>query len=83
MISRSIQLGVCKFNVNTEVRQAYMTTIRSEACSADTADLLPCMEQSISAMQQIILDKMELFGSVHKAYLHQTPYARMLALPRS
>jgi tagatose 1,6-diphosphate aldolase GatY/KbaY len=78
MISRSIQLGVCKFNVNTEVRQAYMTTIRSEACSATKADLLPCMEQSIAAMQKVIIDKMELFGSINKAHLHQTPYAEML-----
>lgn len=75
MISRSIQLGVCKFNVNTEVRQAYMATLRSEACHAAKADLLPCMEQSIAAMQQVVIDKMQLFGSVNKAHFHQTPYA--------
>jgi tagatose 1,6-diphosphate aldolase GatY/KbaY len=79
MISRSIQLGVCKFNVNTEVRQAYMNTLRSEVCSAAKADLLPCMEQSIAAMQQVVIEKMRLFGSVNKAHLHQTPYAQMLA----
>jgi tagatose 1,6-diphosphate aldolase GatY/KbaY len=79
MISRSIQLGVCKFNVNTEVRQAYMNTLRSEVCSATKADLLPCMEQSIAAMQQVVIEKMRLFGSVNKAHLHQTPYAQMLA----
>lgn len=79
MISRSIQLGVCKFNVNTEVRQAYMTTLRSDSCQAPQADLLPCMEQSIAAMQQVVMEKMRLFGSTHKAHLHQSPYARMLA----
>lgn len=79
MISRSIQLGVCKFNVNTEVRQAYMTTLRSDSCHAPQADLLPCMEQSIAAMQQVVMEKMRLFGSIHKAHLHQSPYARMLA----
>lgn len=81
MISRSIQLGVCKFNVNTEVRQAYMNTLRSDVCSAIKADLLPCMEQSIAAMQQVVIEKMRLFGSVNKAHLHQTPYAQVLANP--
>lgn len=79
MISQSIELGVCKFNVNTEVRQAYMATLRSEVCSAAKADLLPCMEQSIAAMQQVVIEKMRLFGSANKAHLHQTPYASTLA----
>jgi tagatose 1,6-diphosphate aldolase GatY/KbaY len=78
MISRSIQLGVCKFNVNTEVRQAYMTMLKSERCSADQADLIPCMESSIAAMQQVVMDKIRLFGSDQKAHLHQTPYADLL-----
>ncbi|MBF2050869.1 MAG: class II fructose-bisphosphate aldolase [Leptolyngbya sp. IPPAS B-1204] len=78
MISRSIQLGVCKFNVNTEVRQAYMHTLQSDICNARKADLLPCMEQSIAAMQQVVIEKMQLFGSGNKAHLHQTPYAQML-----
>lgn len=78
MISRSIQLGVCKFNVNTEVRQAYMTMLKSERCAATGADLIPCMEDSIAAMQQVVMDKMRLFGSAQKAYLHQTPYAALL-----
>jgi tagatose 1,6-diphosphate aldolase GatY/KbaY len=37
------------------------------------------MEQSIAAMQQVVIEKMRLFGSVNKAHLHQTPYAQMLA----
>jgi tagatose 1,6-diphosphate aldolase GatY/KbaY len=79
MISQSIQLGVCKFNVNTEVRQAYMATLQSETCHAAKADLLPCMEQSIAAMRQVVIDKMQLFGSVNKAHLHQTLYTATLA----
>jgi len=82
MISKSIELGVCKFNVNTEVRQAYMMTIGSEACTAPKADLLPCMEESIAAMQDVITEKMKLFGSANKAHLHETPYATMLAAQR-
>jgi tagatose 1,6-diphosphate aldolase GatY/KbaY len=79
MISRSIQLGVCKFNVNTEVRQAYMQILGSDACNAPQADLLPCMEDAIAAMQQVISEKMQLFGSANHAHLHETPYAEMLA----
>ncbi|MDX2099602.1 MAG: class II fructose-bisphosphate aldolase, partial [Leptolyngbyaceae cyanobacterium bins.59] len=40
MISRSIQLGVCKFNVNTEVRQAYMQALKEQMMGTDTKDLL-------------------------------------------
>lgn len=78
LISQSIELGVCKFNVNTEVRQAYMQTLRLDECVADRADLVPCMETVVDAMQAIVMEKMQLFGSVHKAHLHQTPYAQML-----
>jgi tagatose 1,6-diphosphate aldolase GatY/KbaY len=78
MISKSIELGVCKFNVNTEVRQAYMALLKSELCTAEQADLVPCMEGSISAMQDVVMQKMRLFGSDQKAHLHQTPYAALL-----
>ena len=78
IISQSIQLGVCKFNVNTEVRQAYLTILKSERCAAPNADLIPCMEDSIAAMQQVIMAKMQMFGSAQKAHLHQTPYATLL-----
>jgi tagatose 1,6-diphosphate aldolase GatY/KbaY len=78
MISKSIELGVCKFNVNTEVRQAYMNVLGDEICTAPGADLLPCMDGAIAAMQQVITEKLELFGSHNKAHLHQTPYAAML-----
>ncbi|MBD1911753.1 MULTISPECIES: class II fructose-bisphosphate aldolase [unclassified Leptolyngbya] len=71
MISRSIQLGVCKFNVNTEVRQAYMRILQSEPCADPDADLLDCMDDVIAAMKEVILEKLDLFGSVGKAHLHQ------------
>ncbi|GAB4237992.1 MAG: class II fructose-bisphosphate aldolase family protein [Elainellaceae cyanobacterium] len=79
MISRSIQLGVCKFNVNTEVRQAYMKTLQKDVCSSDQKDLLEVTSDVIVAMQKVIADKLVLFGSIQKAHLHQTPYAQMLS----
>ena len=79
MISRSIQLGVCKFNVNTEVRQAYLQSLQAELCGQRPSDLLDIAENAIQAMEAVIREKLELFGSVGKAHLHETPYALMLA----
>lgn len=79
MIIQSIQLGVCKFNVNTEVRQAYMQALKSEVCAADSKDLLDVTGETIAAMQTVITEKLQLFGSANKAHLHQTPYAALLA----
>ncbi len=80
MISRSIQLGVCKFNVNTEVRQAYMQSLQTGMCSLEEMqDLLNAMGGAIAAMHTVIVEKLELFGSVNKAHLHQSPYTEMLS----
>jgi tagatose 1,6-diphosphate aldolase GatY/KbaY len=79
MIARSIQLGVCKFNVNTEVRQAYMQALKDEICGQPDKDLLDVTGEAIAAMQNVIIEKLELFGSVGKAHLHETPYATVLA----
>ncbi len=79
MISESIHLGVCKFNVNTEVRQAYMQALKAEVCGGDLADLLEVAGTAIAAMVEVITEKLELFGSAGKAHLHDTPYARSLA----
>lgn len=80
MIERSIQLGVCKFNVNTEVRQAYMQSLKAEICGDSPKDLLDIAGEAISAMQEVIIAKIDLFGSVGKSYLHETPYADLLAM---
>jgi tagatose 1,6-diphosphate aldolase GatY/KbaY len=80
MISQSIALGVCKFNVNTEVRQAYLQAMREEMCAIGTKDLLDVAREAIAAMQATIASKLHLFGSVGKAHLHQSPYADLLAL---
>jgi tagatose 1,6-diphosphate aldolase GatY/KbaY len=79
MIGQSIQLGVCKFNVNTEVRQAYMQTLKDEICGSSPKDLLDVANRAIASMQSVITEKLTLFGSVGKAHLHETPYAEVLA----
>jgi tagatose 1,6-diphosphate aldolase GatY/KbaY len=78
MINQSIELSVCKFNVNTEVRQAYMHMLKTDSCVLPEADLLDCMTNVIAAMKSVITEKLELFGSVNKAHLHESPYATML-----
>ncbi|MEO1146181.1 MAG: class II fructose-bisphosphate aldolase [Cyanobacteria bacterium J06638_22] len=74
MISKSIERGVSKFNVNTEVRQAYMNILKTGACNLPDSDLLECMDDVIDAMKQVIIGKFDLFGSTNKAHLHQSPY---------
>lgn len=68
-ISKSIQLGVCKFNVNTEVREAYLNVLKSSD-SLSSPDLLDLMKKAIAAMQAVVSDKLYLFGSFGKAHLH-------------
>lgn len=69
MISQSIQLGVCKFNVNTEVREAYLDVLKSSN-SLSSPDLLELMKKAIAAMQLVVEEKLQIFGSVGKAHLH-------------
>ena len=69
MICQSIQLGVCKFNVNTEVREAYLDVLKS-ANSLSSPDLLDLMQHASSAMQAVVSEKLQIFGSVGKADLH-------------
>lgn len=73
MISQSIQLGVCKFNVNTEVREAYLDVLKSSN-SLSSPDLLDVMQNAIAAMQAVICEKIALFGSNSKAHLHQVHF---------
>jgi tagatose 1,6-diphosphate aldolase GatY/KbaY len=66
MVRRSIELGVRKFNVNTEVRQAYIFSLRKHLMS-DSSDLIDLMQAAEAAMRQVIIEKLRLFGSTGKA----------------
>jgi tagatose 1,6-diphosphate aldolase GatY/KbaY len=67
MVRRSIELGITKFNVNTEIRQAYLDMLKKGLTSPASPDLLPLMESVIVAMQAVVAEKLRLFGSVGKA----------------
>lgn len=67
MIVRSINLGVCKFNVNTEVREAYLSAIKSYLSETNKTELTDMMTASVQAMQAQVTSKIRLFGSGGKA----------------
>jgi tagatose 1,6-diphosphate aldolase GatY/KbaY len=67
MIQRAMQLGVCKFNVNTEVREAYLGSVRQAMQTGSTPDLLELMQHAEAAMQAVVVEKLRAFGSVDRA----------------
>ena len=67
MIRQAVALGVCKFNVNTEVRDVYLSAIRATLHDNPTADLLDVMGSAVDAMRSVVAAKLQLFGSVQQA----------------
>lgn len=63
MIGKCIELGISKFNVNTEIRQAYMKILTQ----SHATDLLALMNDVVAAMQIVIEAKLRLFRSTEKA----------------
>lgn len=64
MVRRSVELGVCKFNVNTEVREAYLKTLKERLTQPEAPELVDLMGAATTAMQAVIAAKLDLFGSV-------------------
>lgn len=67
MVHQAIRLGVRKFNVNTEVREAYVGALRQELQQSPSPDLVVLMQHAEAAMQAVITDKLYLFGCIDKA----------------
>jgi fructose/tagatose bisphosphate aldolase len=57
-----IDLGVRKFNVNTEVRNSYLESLKKPE-----KDLVQVMASAKEAMKAVVAEKMRLFGSAGKA----------------
>ena len=66
-LERAIQLGVSKFNVNTELREAYLGALRRELEQARPPDLLDLLRAVVSDMQAVVAGKLQLFGSAGRA----------------
>ncbi|WVZ15797.1 hypothetical protein V8G54_013363 [Vigna mungo] len=62
LVKECINLGVRKFNVNTEVRKAYMDSLITPK-----NDLVHVMASAKEAMKAVVAEKMHLFGSAGKA----------------
>ncbi|KAI3780443.1 hypothetical protein L2E82_10424 [Cichorium intybus] len=62
LVQECIELGVRKFNVNTEVRKAYMDILKSPQ-----TDLVHVITAAKEAMKAVVAEKMHLFGSAGKA----------------
>jgi tagatose 1,6-diphosphate aldolase GatY/KbaY len=68
IVQRAIDLGVRKFNVNTEVREAYLEAIRTSLHEERQPDLLDIMKDAIQAMQTVVMSKLKLFRSSGQAW---------------
>uniref|UniRef100_A0A0E0LA58 Ketose-bisphosphate aldolase class-II family protein n=1 Tax=Oryza punctata TaxID=4537 RepID=A0A0E0LA58_ORYPU len=62
LVKECIALGVRKFNVNTEVRNSYL-----ESLKRPEKDLIHVMASAKEAMKAVVAEKMRLFGSSGKA----------------
>ena len=67
MVRRAIELGVCKLNVNTELRDAYLAALADGLSAGERPDLLELMRAATAAMQAVVSAKLRLFGSAGKA----------------
>jgi len=67
MILHAIARGVCKFNVNTELREAGMQATARYFERTTQKELVDLMAAVIDAMQVPVMAKIQLFGSSGKA----------------
>ena len=67
LVHRAIDCGVRKFNVNTEIREAYLASLRMSTQNDKKLDLIDIMKDAIEAMQAVVVTKLQLFRSTGKA----------------
>ena len=61
IIKRCIDLGISKFNINTELRNGYTKTIINLDKKSDL-DILDIMNKTILEMTKIAAEKIKLFS---------------------
>jgi tagatose 1,6-diphosphate aldolase GatY/KbaY len=62
-VRQAIRLGVCKLNVNTELREAYLGALRDEL-AGEAPELLGVMRRAVGAMQAVAEAKIRLFAGI-------------------
>jgi tagatose 1,6-diphosphate aldolase GatY/KbaY len=70
VVRRTIELGVCKFNVNTEVREAYLSSLAAGSGSEKKLDLIALMKRAVSSMESVVAAKLREFGSSGRSRTH-------------
>jgi tagatose 1,6-diphosphate aldolase GatY/KbaY len=68
-IARAIGLGVRKLNVNTEVREAYLSALKGALATPQPPDLIELLEGTVAAMRTVVAEKLRVFGSAGAARL--------------
>lgn len=66
IVQRLIADGIRKFNVNTEVRDAYLAAAGQQLLAYPKSELLGLMQATLDAMQSVVIGKLRLFGSSNK-----------------
>jgi fructose-bisphosphate aldolase class II len=67
-IRTAVSLGICKINIDTELRYAFTTTVRQTlAEQPDQIDPRKILGPAMDATQAVVERKIELFGSAGKA----------------
>ncbi len=66
LVARAIKSGVCKFNVNTEIRTAYINQMKKTLATAKP-ELTDIMHQGIQTMQEKVGSQIHRFGSANTA----------------
>lgn len=67
MVREAIARGIVKLNVNTEIRQAFLDSMRDQFRQDPPPDLVELLEDAVEAMARVVAAKLLLFGSVNKA----------------
>ncbi len=61
MVSRAIELGVRKLNVNTELRNAYLGSLR-DSLNLNRPDITNVMDNAVEAMTSVVVEKIRQFA---------------------
>lgn len=67
LVRDAIAAGVAKLNVNTEVRHAFLATLSARLAVEPPPDLVELLEEAVEAMANVVMAKLQLFGSAGKA----------------
>ncbi len=72
-IKKAIEIGkIVKINVNTELRIAYKETLENVLKGSEEVAIYKIMPPVIAAIQKVVEEKIQLFGSLNKEVIQST-----------